>query len=124
MAPAVKQGWQRNIRGSLAGGRHESLRSSAYPTEGDTSSGDPVPPTPRVALPQRSHNCGETPLSAGASTTARSGSGSANTPTSEEHTSELQSHLNLVCRLLLVKNSETDDSRRTGHGARVPPFLS
>src|SRR4029434_10380341 len=26
---------------------------------------------------------------------------------SEEHTSELQSHLNLVCRLLLEKNKET-----------------
>src|SRR4029434_11327985 len=26
---------------------------------------------------------------------------------SEEHTSELQSHLNLVCRLLLVKNKQT-----------------
>src|SRR5207237_3326064 len=27
-------------------------------------------------------------------------------PRSEEHTSELQSHLNLVCRLLLVKNKK------------------
>src|SRR4029077_18228694 len=27
-------------------------------------------------------------------------------PRSEEHTSELQSHLNLVCRLLLEKNTE------------------
>src|SRR5260370_23843849 len=27
-------------------------------------------------------------------------------PRSEEHTSELQSHLNLVCRLLLVKKKE------------------
>src|SRR5260370_11344441 len=27
-------------------------------------------------------------------------------PRSEEHTSELQSHLNLVCRLLLVKKNE------------------
>src|SRR5260370_10234277 len=29
--------------------------------------------------------------------------GDAKTPRSEEHTSELQSHLNLVCRLLLEK---------------------
>src|SRR5260370_4272121 len=28
---------------------------------------------------------------------------------SEEHTSELQSHLNLVCRLLLEKHIPTDD---------------
>src|SRR5260370_29147749 len=29
---------------------------------------------------------------------------------SEEHTSELQSHLNLVCRLLLVKKKKTSNS--------------
>src|SRR5260370_16606906 len=33
---------------------------------------------------------------------------------SEEHTSELQSHLNLVCRLLLEKK------KRTGHHKRQP----
>src|SRR5207237_10156160 len=32
---------------------------------------------------------------------------SAITPRSEEHTSELQSHLNLVCRLLLEKKNKT-----------------
>src|SRR5260370_29890716 len=31
---------------------------------------------------------------------------------SEEHTSELQSHLNLVCRLLLEKKKETTTSLR------------
>src|SRR5260370_37585708 len=31
-------------------------------------------------------------------------------PRSEEHTSELQSHLNLVCRLLLEKKKKTRDS--------------
>src|SRR5207237_2154831 len=31
---------------------------------------------------------------------------------SEEHTSELQSHLNLVCRLLLEKKNDTDKSCR------------
>src|SRR5260370_22881032 len=30
---------------------------------------------------------------------------------SEEHTSELQSHLNLVCRLLLEKKKQTRDHR-------------
>src|SRR5260370_2588068 len=30
-------------------------------------------------------------------------------PRSEEHTSELQSHLNLVCRLLLEKKKKLDD---------------
>src|SRR5260370_27064959 len=32
--------------------------------------------------------------------------GYARTPRSEEHTSELQSHLNLVCRLLLEKKKQ------------------
>src|SRR2546422_1374431 len=32
---------------------------------------------------------------------------------SEEHTSELQSRLHLVCRLLLEKKKNTDDRRRT-----------
>src|SRR4029434_2370868 len=35
---------------------------------------------------------------------------------SEEHTSELQSHLNLVCRLLLVKN-------RIEEVGKVPPCV-
>src|SRR5260370_19892184 len=33
-------------------------------------------------------------------------------PRSEEHTSELQSHLNLVCRLLLEKKKNTQAERR------------
>src|SRR5260370_3804546 len=36
---------------------------------------------------------------------------------SEEHTSELQSHLNLVCRLLLEKKK-----RRTFHNPAQPPM--
>src|SRR5260370_26133948 len=34
-------------------------------------------------------------------------------PRSEEHTSELQSHLNLVCRLLLEKKKKITTSRET-----------
>src|SRR5260370_32473217 len=33
-------------------------------------------------------------------------------PRSEEHTSELQSHLNLVCRLLLEKKKKTRDNHK------------
>src|SRR5260370_25373768 len=33
-------------------------------------------------------------------------------PRSEEHTSELQSHLNLVCRLLLEKKKKSTQKRR------------
>src|SRR5260370_25219416 len=41
-------------------------------------------------------------------------------PRSEEHTSELQSHLNLVCRLLLEKKKNDDSgSDRFPH---VPPL--
>src|SRR5260370_28487676 len=48
-------------------------------------------------------------------------------PRSEEHTSELQSHLNIVCRLLLEKKKglrspeawhTTTDRRRTSHVRR------
>src|SRR6266571_9205784 len=39
------------------------------------------------------------------------GSSPTNPPRSEEHTSELQSHVNLVCRLLLEKKKKT----QTGH---------
>src|SRR5260370_22938539 len=34
-------------------------------------------------------------------------------PRSEEHTSELQSHLNLVCRLLLEKKKRSDPDRKS-----------
>src|SRR5438477_1769114 len=40
-----------------------------------------------------------------------SSSRSASTVRSEEHTSELQSHVNLVCRLLLEKKKNTDIGR-------------
>src|SRR5260370_23036209 len=40
---------------------------------------------------------------------------------SEEHTSELQSHLNLVCRLLLEKKKKNIQiTRSTGYGVEVP----
>src|SRR5260370_19969119 len=39
-------------------------------------------------------------------------------PRSEEHTSELQSHLNLVCRLLLEKKKKTVRSAITGYMQR------
>src|SRR4030066_2581076 len=38
---------------------------------------------------------------------------------SEEHTSELQSHLNLVCRLLLDKKKKIESSRTTGAPVRT-----
>src|SRR6266480_7491780 len=49
---------------------------------------------------------------ASASTTARRGRWSRRPgrPRSEEHTSELQSHVNLVCRLLLEKKKQKLDS--------------
>src|SRR2546426_5621744 len=37
------------------------------------------------------------------------------TPRSEEHTSELQSPCNLVCRLLLEKKKKTQHTTRTSH---------
>src|SRR5467141_5348925 len=38
---------------------------------------------------------------------------------SEEHTSELQSHLNLVCRLLLEKKKHTNQSRYYGKSKKT-----
>src|SRR5260370_28872511 len=38
--------------------------------------------------------------------------GSCQTPRSEEHTSELQSHLNIVCRLLLEKKKKTQSYKQ------------
>src|SRR6266571_2179548 len=49
------------------------------------------------------------PISAGSSTTDSNGTCPRSTippPRSEEHTSELQSHVNLVCRLLLEKKKQ------------------
>src|SRR5260370_8823649 len=40
------------------------------------------------------------------------------TSRSEEHTSELQSHLNLVCRLLLEKKKIENTSRRASYPPR------
>src|SRR5260370_24198645 len=42
-------------------------------------------------------------------------------PRSEEHTSELQSHLNLVCRLLLEKKKKKTGTHLAGvHGTHTP----
>src|SRR5690242_21446497 len=53
------------------------------------------------------------------------------TPRSEEHTSELQSHVNLVCRLLLEKKkkkktNQTTDKHTYTHTQRrhTAPYLS
>src|SRR5260370_62735 len=40
---------------------------------------------------------------------------------SEEHTSELQSHLNLVCRLLLEKKKKTPCQEALQHAASLRP---
>src|SRR2546426_1202826 len=42
---------------------------------------------------------------------------------SEEHTSELQSPCNLVCRLLLEKKKRRDEVTLGGSGLRLQPFM-
>src|SRR5690242_20931935 len=42
-------------------------------------------------------------------------------PRSEEHTSELQSHVNLVCRLLLEKKKKIDLSDKLPDAAAITP---
>src|SRR2546429_7029540 len=53
----------------------------------------------------------------------RSGVGTAGATRSEEHTSELQSRLHLVCRLLLEKKKKrsANTRRRTVRPAKTPP---
>src|SRR5260370_30395341 len=46
------------------------------------------------------------------------------TQRSEEHTSELQSHLNLVCRLLLEKKKKTKHTTMTRPVTSVPQLSS
>src|SRR5438132_9899152 len=45
-------------------------------------------------------------------------------PRSEEHTSELQSHSDLVCRLLLEKKKRAKNQNEVGHQASCPRPLS
>src|SRR5260370_1016672 len=45
------------------------------------------------------------------------------TPRSEEHTSELQSHLNLVCRLLLEKKKKKRNSHTRTNASLIIPSL-
>src|SRR2546429_6708693 len=57
----------------------------------------------------------EAPKRCGGSRPAGSDSGSTSRPRSEEHTSELQSRLHLVCRLLLEKKKKTSYQIYTQH---------
>src|SRR5260370_7068084 len=49
---------------------------------------------------------------------------SSSTWRSEEHTSELQSHLNLVCRLLLEKKKAEEHPSRSTRGNTPSPALT
>src|SRR5438477_8811161 len=46
------------------------------------------------------------------------------TPRSEEHTSELQSHVNLVCRLLLEKKKKNNKKNITLISMKFPKFYN
>src|SRR5260370_28385468 len=76
----------------------------------------------------RSYPCLSTPPPARAGTSIPGDRG-ASSGRSEEHTSELQSHLNLVCRLLLEKkktplNSPNHLLEKAGPGLREIPELT
>src|SRR6267142_4086572 len=62
------------------------------------------------ALPTSAANL-PSPSSCGTSPSARRRRERCSRPRSEEHTSELQSHVNLVCRLLLEKKKNTKCSQ-------------
>src|SRR5438477_5292335 len=66
----------------------------------------------QVVLEAHVHAGGIYPPCRGLWSPHRSASGGIDTR-SEEHTSELQSHVNLVCRLLLEKKKKTQEHYRT-----------
>src|SRR2546426_7771814 len=51
-------------------------------------------------------------------------SASFQTPRSEEHTSELQSPCNLVCRLLLEKKKKNSETIHSSHALQQPSTLT
>src|SRR5882762_9574856 len=67
---------------------------------------------PRTSFPSRLRRGRETPAKTPPSSRPPNPARRA-APRSEEHTSELQSHLNLVCRLLLEKKKKTDTDPTT-----------
>src|SRR5690242_21151817 len=62
-------------------------------------------PVENVAMPTMGRSA--PPVTEAASSVPMNGPMQANEARSEEHTSELQSHVNLVCRLLLEKKKKT-----------------
>src|SRR5690242_20958533 len=71
-------------------------RSSDLPPEARSSLGDSVTPEPWIRSLIRK-------------AVAHSAASTSTTTGSEEHTSELQSHVNLVCRLLLEKKKHINN---------------
>src|SRR5260370_16527758 len=69
---------------------------------------DDTSPARAIAITVLSHTYVVDRIFAANLTGAEHGYTSANPSRSEEHTSELQSHLNLVCRLLLEKKKPTN----------------
>src|SRR5947207_5047394 len=95
---------------------HRDLHS--FPTRRSSDLGTAVAGRPRsAARPPRSRRSREAPRPAARPRTSpctrscRCGP----SPRSEEHTSELQSHSDLVCRLLLEKKKKKDPTQKTSH---------
>src|SRR2546426_2206226 len=85
--------------------------------DGGTRSGVYRTPVSVEARPHAGRHCGtRSPSGEGAKSTTmgrsirRSSAGAPTSPRSEEHTSELQSPCNLVCRLLLEKKKKRKSS--------------
>src|SRR5690242_20835197 len=76
-------------------------------------------PAPRMAAPPPS------PAAPAAADRAESMARSrvAEAPRSEEHTSELQSHVNLVCRLLLEKKKKNNEKKPEDTDKSLPQCL-
>src|SRR5690606_41734955 len=87
----------------------------SFPTRRSSDLHAAMPPRCRVPLPRhqspgRSSWCGRSPLARDYRSAAERGTGTQRR--SEEHTSELQSRENLVCRLLLEKKKEKQKTQK------------
>src|SRR2546430_12405080 len=96
-------------------------RSTLFPSPTLFRSGTITPASPQPGAPTIPSLQAEVPSDPSPPEGNRLGETFVKAPRSEEHTSELQSQSNLVCRLLLEKKKtrDTQPSESTGRAARV-----
>src|SRR5260370_5811937 len=90
------------------GSPHKALQGGKRRYEGGSAGSEPSSPAGQEPQTRAPASPGQEPCSRRCRLQGKEGQPVAgHPPRSEEHTSELQSHLNLVCRLLLEKKKKT-----------------